>query len=158
MLKTILLFLILLVPSIHVRADDWDGVFLTSGFRSRHDAGAGKGKVDSKGRQVLDYNHSNTGGGLALRFHDDWSLVIGEYYNSLYQDTVYVGFGYQPYHYNTRFGNWSAGVVTVLATGYTKNDRIIVPLPAVSYTWGPVGCNLILIPSVVYSMQLTVKL
>lgn len=158
MLKTILLFCILLVPSIHVRADDWDGLFATTGFRSRHDAGAGKGKVDSQGRQVLDYQHNNQGIGVALRFHEDWSLVMGQYANSLYQDTVYVGFGYQPYHYNTKYGNWSAGVVTVLATGYTKNDRIIVPLPAVTYTYGRVGFNAIIVPSVVYSIQATVRL
>ena len=155
----VLLGAILLVPSIHVRADDWDGLFATTGFRSRHDAGAGKGKVDSKGRQVLDYNHSNNGVGIVLRFHEDYSLTMGTYFNSLYQDTVYMGFGYQPYHYRTEYlGTWSAGVVTVLATGYNKSDKVIVPLPIVNYQYKRVGINFIVLPSIVYSAQLQFKL
>lgn len=93
------------------------------------------------------YNEKNSGIGLELKLNEDVRLVVGEYKNSFYNKSNYVGLGYLPFHRS----NWSAGFLTVAVSGYDFSDTrnfLLVAVPIVSYQQGRFIINSVIIPPI----------
>ena len=61
------------------------------------------------------FNNNNFGAGVECRQSYDFSIAVGDYYNSYRTNTVYAGVIYEPIH----VGNLSVGGALAAASGYT---------------------------------------
>jgi hypothetical protein len=102
----IALFIIVLILTFSrkAHADDY-GVFTCCSWHAvAHDLGP----------EDHNSNEKNFGLGFERTLNSDWTFTMGEYHNSLYKHTNYIGFLYQPLH----FGNFKFGTVLGDVTGY----------------------------------------
>ena len=101
------------------------------------------------------YNQKNSGWGLAYEDHDhDHTYIVGDYFNSVRQDSKYIGMIHDPWSVGpVRFG-YMAGLIS----GYSTSPRYIpVAAPMASYEYRGIGLNFVWVPSVVVAVQLKVK-
>ena len=137
----ILYILILLTTGIHdAKAGE---LWLTTGMWSQH-----------PNQDHYHYNQTNYGIGLAYEVNPNLTYVVGEYENSLYQNSKYFGITNETY----RIGDMHVGYLAGFVSGYTKTPKFQpMVAPMASYEYRGVGINLIWIPSVVTAIQLKVK-
>lgn len=92
------------------------------------------------------YNEKNAGVGLELHINDDVRLIVGEYRNSFYHKSEYVGVAYMPFH---RW-NLSAGALILEVNGYDVSLKkfTLVAIPAVSYQKDRFEVNLVVAPPI----------
>lgn len=92
------------------------------------------------------YNEKNGGIGLELHINDDVRLIVGEYKNSFYHKSEYVGVAYMPFH---RW-NLSAGALMLEVSGYDipLKKFTLVAIPAISYNNGPFEANIVVAPPI----------
>lgn len=126
------LFALLMVISTTAFAED----FIDVTFHSYH---YDRSLVAEQG-----LNEHNIGIGFE-RDMGDTRLMVGEYHNSYYKNSVYAIAGYTPIH----VGNVSVGVAAGAITGYNST---VVGLAAalVSVDYKSVGVNILAVPSVTY--------
>lgn len=131
-------------------------VWLTSGMQSYHED-------RSRG-----YRENNNGIGLEWQLNKKYTLVAGEYQNSLYQKADYIGYRWTPWH----AAGFSAGFTTILITGYTydchtvgthdkyctpANRPALAPVPTITYEYKSIGLNIFVVPTIVTAVQLRIK-
>jgi len=97
-------------------------------------------------KNQMDYNETNPGFGLEYQ-DGDMRYMLGQYLNSLRNNSNYALAGYMPVHADTGIGRFSAGVVGGGITGYPVAD--VVPAAGLmgSYEKGPFGVNLMAVPN-----------
>src|SRR5258708_8867969 len=64
------------------------------------------------------YNEHNLGVGLQLQVHEDLAFMAGEYKNSFFHQSNYIGIMYTPFHRD----NWSMGGLLGDVTGYDPDN------------------------------------
>jgi len=103
--------------------------------------------LDREKTKEKDYNESNPGWGLEYQ-DGDKRYMIGQYLNSLRNNSNYALMGYTPYHYDTGMGMLSGGVVGGAVTGYPYMP--VTPAAGLlgTYENGKFGANLMLTPTV----------
>jgi len=109
------------------RADTWGVATITS---HHFDRSAG-------------HNERNFGVGIEQDVRPDLRAVVGFYDNSFNRMTTYIGVAFMPLH----LGNFSFGLVGVLASGYGSGGRFLpVALPVVQYERNGWGANIGVVP------------
>jgi hypothetical protein len=152
--------LCLAVPS-HAADDDAGGLWLTSGFWSKHTSNR---KAPRQG-----WNESNTGLGVEYVFDAHWRLAGGVYENSVYRESRYAQIVWTPALTSWRHDGMrlTLGAAVGAVDGYPRmNGGRAAPtlLPVASIENGRFGANLSYIPSVVgqasgaYAIQFKFKL
>jgi hypothetical protein len=123
MLVIVVLMLVLDEPT---RADTWGVASVTSWH------------FDSAG-----HNQHNYGVGVEQTVNERWSLMAGEYKNSMYRTSVYAGAVWKPWRLDDfRFG-FAGGAVT----GY-RNHPVPLLVPTMSWERDRLGANLFFAPHV----------
>jgi len=145
--RLFLLFLALLI-SMHTHADDeWWG---QASLYSRHFNTTEK------------FNERNYGAGIEYVFNQDNSIFAGQYRNSEYHNSNYMGYAFTPYGWQ----GLRAGIMVGLVNGYsgTQGNYILMSAFAVKTEWKNIGANLYLIPAcdacetpVVVALQLRIR-
>lgn len=97
-------------------------------------------------KEKMNYNEVNPGIGLTLQ-DGDMRYMIGNYLNSLRNNSNYGLVGYTPFNKITDLGKFSAGIVGGGITGYPTGD--ITPAAGLlgSYENGKFGLNLLAVPN-----------
>jgi len=97
-------------------------------------------------KEKMNYNETNTGFGIEHE-DGDYRIMLGQYLNSLRKNSNYALMGYSPFHVNTDYGKFSAGIVGGGITGYPAGD--ITPALGLlgSYENQDFGINLIATPN-----------
>lgn len=97
-------------------------------------------------KEKENYNEVNPGIGLELK-DGDMRYMIGNYLNSLRNNSNYGLVGYTPFNADTSIGKFSAGIVGGGITGYPTGD--ITPAAGLlgSYEKGRFGINLLAVPN-----------
>ena len=93
------------------------------------------------------YNENNMGFGIEYRLNPEVAVIAGGYYNSVRQNTSYLGVTYQPW----TMGEWKLGAAMGLMDGYPALERggvFFAALPMASYEGKMFGVNLGIIPSI----------
>lgn len=142
-LALLLIFVSLFASSSHA-ADG--GIWIDSGMVTRHND-------RSKG-----YRENNTGTGIEYQFSDSYTLHAGQYWNSLRRSSEYFGVAWQPQGQEMLGGR--PGILLVAVTGYGHNGNqtpIIAPVPVITWEYHMVGINVYVIPGVLVSAQLKLK-
>ncbi len=108
-------------------------------------------------------NSHNPGWGIDYRFSTTTSITGGKFFNSVWQDSNYLGISWHP----LAVGPFRFGMFAGLLDGYPRMESggtFFAAVPAISAEYGRLGANLIVIPSIrdkVYggiSLQLKLKL
>jgi hypothetical protein len=110
-------------------------LWINAGMRSYHFA------------KEQNFNNDNLGLGFEYAFNTVASLTIGEYANSLRNQTNYAGIYYHP----IEFGPIKLGLVAGVLNGYPAMNRghySPALLPTISAEYGWIGANLFFIPPV----------
>lgn len=133
--------LLMFILDTHARADE---TWLVASLTSYHfDDG--------------NHNQRNYGLGVERTLAEPWSLMAGEYRNSLNRTSVYAGVAWKPWHAGDfRFG-FAGGVIT----GYLPH-AIPMLVPTASWEHNRIGANLFFAPHVkdapgVLGLQVKVK-
>jgi hypothetical protein len=98
-------------------------------------------------KEKNNYNEINPGIGLEYK-DGDMRYMIGNYLNSLNQNSNYLLAGYTPVNKLSDLGRFSAGVVGGGITGYPTG--VVTPAAGLlgSYENGKFGLNLLAVPNV----------
>ncbi len=109
-------------------------VWLNSGFITHHF------------QQDKDLNGRNPGWGLEYRYATTQSIALGEFYNSNWRTTHYLGACWQP----LALGPLRIGVFAGALDGYPKmkdGNWFLAAIPLISAEYGRVGANFTIIPT-----------
>jgi hypothetical protein len=123
MLVVIVLMFIL---DTHAKADTWGVASVTS---YHFDDG--------------NHNQKNLGVGLEQTINEDWSVMAGEYKNSMYRTSVYAGVVWKP----LRLGDFHFGFAGGAITGYLSHP-VPLAVPTMSWEHQRIGANLFFAPHV----------
>lgn len=92
------------------------------------------------------YNERNLGFGIEYSLNKDWSILAGQYQNSIDRPSKYALVGYTPWHLNKYF---SVGALAGAVTGYhTNKSAMFAVLPLVAVNFRHVGVNISFIPPI----------
>ena len=94
-----------------------------------------------------NFNNNNLGFGIEYAFNTVASVTIGEYANSLRNQTNYAGIYYHP----IQMGPFKAGVVAGVLNGYpamNQGNYVAALLPTISAEYQWIGVNLYFIPPI----------
>lgn len=98
-------------------------------------------------KEKRDFNEINPGYGIEYQ-DGDIHYMIGQYLNSLNNNSNYALTGYTPFKYNTGYGMLSGGIIGGGVTGYPMAD--VVPSAGLlgNYQNDNFGINVIAVPTV----------
>lgn len=89
------------------------------------------------------HNQRNYGLGVEHTLDEHWSLLAGEYRNSMYRTSVYAGAAFKPW----RLGDFGFGFAGGAISGYLHHP-IPMLVPTTSFERGSLGANLFFAPHV----------
>lgn len=93
-----------------------------------------------------EYNERNFGFGIEYSLNKNWSVLAGQYQNSIGGVSKYGLVGYTPWHPNRYI---SVGALAGAVTGYhTNKSAMLAVLPLVAVNFRHVGVNISFIPPV----------
>jgi hypothetical protein len=126
-----LLFLLYSLTALAGLTDDWWVVATVHSFHTNRTAG---------------YNENNFGIGLEKKLTENLTFGFGEYRNSIWNNSTYIGFMYTPFH----LWGLKAGAMMGLINGYSSDVNAYSPLliPALVYEKNKWGINAIFVPPI----------